>query len=236
MSEDFSPRTPSTDTALRLIALGAGAALFAYGATRRSTAGKFIAVVSVPLVYRGAAGRWPSAEWAFKPDGDTRRALGGDRGVYVREAIRLELPISEVYKFWRRFDNLPRLMRHLDSVREDGRRSHWVAIGPADVRVEWDAELINDETNKVIAWRSLPGSDITTAGSVNFDRVGGGTATQVTVTLQYAPPAGKPGAAFAALFGREPSQMIRQDLRRMKQLMESGDFAQSGPSNRGERG
>lgn len=117
-------------------------------------------------------------------------------------------------------------MRYLDSVREEtADRSHWVAIGPRGVRVEWDAELINEVEDKVIAWRSLPGSDVVTAGSVNFDSVRGGRETQVTVNLQYAPPAGKPGAWVAMLFGREPSQTIREDLRRLKQVLEAGEIA-----------
>ena len=153
------------------------------------------------------------------------------------EAVRLELPIHEVYSFWRRFENLPRFMRHLDSVREDGpKRSHWVAAGPLGVAVEWDAELINEVQDKVIGWRSLPGSDVTTAGSVNFDSVRGGRETQVTVNLQYAAPAGKAGAFVATLFGREPSQTIREDLRRLKQILEAGEIAQAvAPATRERR-
>jgi uncharacterized membrane protein len=123
---------------------------------------------------------------------------------------------------------LPRFVRHLDSVREDGaNRSHWVAAGPLGVAVEWDAELINEVQDKVIGWRSVPGSDVTTAGSVNFDSVRGGRETQVTVSLQYAPPAGKAGAFVATLFGREPSQTIREDLRLLKQILEAGEIAQA---------
>jgi uncharacterized membrane protein len=117
-------------------------------------------------------------------------------------------------------------MSYLDSDREYAAdRSHWVAIGPRGVRVEWDAELINEIEDKLIAWRSLPGSDVTTAGSVNFDPVRGGRETQVTVNLQYAPPAGTAGAWVATLFGREPSQTIREDLRRLKQVLEAGEIA-----------
>ena len=115
-------------------------------------------------------------------------------------------------------------MEHLDRVTEtsDG-RSHWVANGPAGLAVEWDAQIINEVRDKVLAWKSLPGSDVVTAGSVNFDEVRGGRSTQVTVHLQYAPPAGKAGALLASLFGREPSQTIRADLRRLKQLLEAGE-------------
>jgi len=220
--------SPSVKNAEKVMAVGTGAALLAYGAVRRSPAGAWIAAASVPFFYRAFVGHWPEPFRALGANGNTKKALSGDRGVHVREAVRLELPIHEVYSFWRRFENLPRFMRHLDSVREDGaNRSHWVAAGPLGVAVEWDAELINEVPDKVIGWRSLPGSDVTTAGSVNFDSVRGGRETQVTVTLQYALPAGKAGAFVATLFGREPSQTIREDLRLLKQILEAGEIAQA---------
>lgn len=218
----------SVRTAKNLVAISTGAALLGYGALRRSQARPWIAAAAVPFLYRGISGRWPLVP---RGNHDTKRALGGSRGVRVREAIRLEMPIHDVYTFWRRLENLPHFMRHLSSVREDGRgRSHWVANGPAGLAVEWDAELINEEQDRVIAWRSLPGSDVTTAGSVTFATARGGRATQVTVTLQYEPPGRKAGALVAALFGREPSQTIREDLRRLKQILEAGEIAQAVPA------
>ena len=111
----------------------------------------------------------------------------------------------------------------LDTVHDHGNgRSHWVARGPGGLKVAWEAETINEVENTLIAWRSLPGSDIkVTAGSVRFDRVRGGRSTQVTVTLQYEPPAGRAGDFVARLFGRSASQMIRDDLRRLKQVLRS---------------
>ena len=116
-------------------------------------------------------------------------------------------------------------MTHLDRVTEaaDG-TSHWVTSGPAGLAVEWDAEIINEVENKVLAWRSLPGSDVVTAGSVKFAAARGGRSTQLSVHLQYAPPAGKAGALVASLFGREPSQTVREDLRHFKQLVEAGEI------------
>jgi uncharacterized membrane protein len=216
-----------------LIAIGTGAALLTYGALRRSPSAAWFMAASVPFLYRGFAGHWPDAFHAFGTNGDTRAALGGERGVRVRESVRLELPVHEVYAFWRSLENLPRFMRYLDSVRQDtADRSHWVAIGPGGLRVEWDAELINEIENELIAWRSLPGSDVTTAGSVHFDSVRGGRETQVTVNLQYSPPAGKAGAWVATLFGREPSQTIREDLRLLKQILEAGEIALATPPTR----
>ena len=161
---------------------------------------------------------------------DTRTALAGPRGLTVKDAIRLELPVQDVFRYWRKLENLPTFMTHLESVTEtSAKQSHWVARGPAGMKVAWDAEIINEIDNKLIAWRSLPGSTVVTAGSVNFDAVRAGRSTQVTVNLQYEPPAGKAGALFAAMFGRAPSQTIREDLRQLKQRMEGGELPQAGP-------
>jgi uncharacterized membrane protein len=203
------------------LALGAGALLLLIGASRRSAVGACVAVSSAPLLYRGVTGRWPDVLGHAQPE-STRTALGGQRGVHVRESVRLEVPVADVYRFWRRLENLPRFMKHLNRVTEtpDG-RSHWVAAGPAGLAVEWDAAIINEIENKVLAWRSLPGSDVATAGSVNFAAARGGRSTHVSVHMQYAPPAGKAGALVASLFGREPSQTVREDLRHFKQLLEA---------------
>jgi uncharacterized membrane protein len=205
------------------LALGAGATLLLCGASRRSAAGALVAVAAAPLLYRGITGRWPSVLNSVHPD-DTRTALAAERGIHLRESIRVEQPVADVYRYWRRLENLPRFMDHLDRVTETSdRHSHWVARGPAGLAVEWDAEIINDVENVLIAWRSLPGADVTSAGSVNFDAPRGGRGTQVTVRLQYAPPGGRTGAFVASLFGREPSQTIREDLRRFKHLLEAGE-------------
>jgi uncharacterized membrane protein len=200
--------------------------LIAYGLRHRSAAGAMLAVGAVPLAYKGMTGQWPSASRAHH--GDTRAALSGRRGIHVRESVRIEQPLSEVYRFWRQLENLPRFMTHLKSVTQqsDG-RSHWVAEGPGGVAVEWDAEIINEVDNKVIGWQSLPGSDVATAGSVNFDAVRGGRTTQISVHLQYAAPGGRFGALVASIAGREPSQTIREDLRRLKQLLEAGEIARA---------
>ena len=224
-SETLHARSPSVADAKNLVALGAGALLLLVGASRRSAVGTSLAVSSAPLLYRGITGRWPHVLNGRDESASTRMALSGDRGTHVRESVRLEVPVADVYRFWRRLDNLPQFMQHLNRVTETGDgKSHWVAAGPAGLAVEWDAEIINEIENEVLAWRSLPGSDVVTAGAVNFDRVRGGRSTQVSVHLQYAPPAGKAGALFASLFGREPSQTIREDLRHFRQLLEAGEM------------
>ena len=199
--------------------------LLIVGASRRSTYAACLAVASGTLLYRGITGRWPAFLDNHVQADDTKAALGGERGVHVRESIRVERPVDEVWSFWRRLEQLPRFMTHLDRVTEtsDG-KSHWVAGGPAGLVIEWDAEIINEVENHILAWRSLPGSDIVTAGSVTFNAVRGGRGTQIQVNLQYAPPAGKAGAFVASLFGREPSQTLREDLRHFRQLLEAGEI------------
>jgi uncharacterized membrane protein len=224
----------------RWISAGAAAALLIYGLTRRSRAGALFALAGAPLAYRGVSGHCPVYSGlgvtTAGQTGDTREALSGDRGINVRDAVRLETPLEDVFQFWRRLENLPKFMAHLERVTEtDAGRSRWVARGPAGIRLEWDAEIINEVENQVIGWRSLADADLVSAGSVNFDRVRGGRSTQVTVHLQYAPPAGRVGAAVATLFGRAPARTIREDLRRLKHLLEAGELAQSAASSAASR-
>jgi uncharacterized membrane protein len=141
-SQALYDRSPSLADGENWLALGAGAVLLLVGASRRSTVGACLAVASAPLLYRGITGRWPDVLNGAQPD-STKSALSGDRGVHVRESIRLEVPIADVYRFWRRLENLPQFMTHLDRVSEasDG-TSHWVACEPAGMAVEWDAEIV----------------------------------------------------------------------------------------------
>jgi uncharacterized membrane protein len=152
-----------------------------------------------------------------------------DEGLRVDQAMTFNLPAAELYAFWRRLDNLPRFMRHLESVDViDDRRSRWVAVGPAGTRVEWEAEIINDIPNERIGWRSLPESTVDNAGSVQFRPLNGGRGTMVIVEMKYDPPAGKAGAAVARLFGRDAATEVREDLLRLKMLLESGEMPLAG--------
>lgn len=155
--------------------------------------------------------------------GDTRRRLSGSRGIHVDDAVTVNRPIGEVYRFWRNFENLPRFMVHLESVAaRDAGITHWVAKGPAGTHVAWDARIINEIDDRLIAWQSLEGSTIATAGSVHFDETAHGT--RVRVRFQYSPPGGRLGAAIAYVFGEEPRLQVRDDLRRFKQLIETGEI------------
>jgi uncharacterized membrane protein len=142
-------------------------------------------------------------------------------GIKVEKSVTVHRPALELWEVWRNFENLPRIMEHVESVAVvDPVRSHWVVNGPAGSRYEWDAEIHNELRGELIAWRSV-GGDLHHAGSVRFKETGGGT--QVIVELRYEPPAGKVGAAVAKLFGKEPGQQIEKDLERFKQVMESGE-------------
>ena len=152
----------------------------------------------------------------------------GNQGIHAQGTCIVNRAPDEVYTFWRNFQNLPRFMRHLESVEDlgDG-RSHWVVKGPAGMSVEWDATIIADEPGKVITWRSLENSDVDHAGAVRFERAPGGRGTIVKVNFQYNPIAGVLGAAVAKLFGEEPEQQLDDDLRRFKQVMEVGEVVVS---------
>ena len=146
------------------------------------------------------------------------------RAVVVRHAVTVNRMIEEVYDFWHNFSNFPRFMAHVESVTVAGRRSHWVAKAPAGMKVEWDAEIVEDAENERIAWRSLPGSDVQHSGSVRFVRAPGARGTEVRVELMYTPPVGAVGRTIAKLFGEEPEQQVRDDLRRFKQIVETGEI------------
>ena len=179
-----------------------------------------LAVGGGALVYRGATGRCELYAAAGIDTSDEER-----RGIRVEKRITIDRSPEELYRYWRNFENLPRFMKHLESVRDTGGgRSHWVAKAPSGT-VEWDAEIINERENEMIAWQSLENADVPNAGSVWFEAAPGGRGTQVKVSLDYNAPAGKVGAAVAKLFGEEPEQQIEEDLRRFKQVMEAGAIA-----------
>lgn len=143
----------------------------------------------------------------------------------VKRSVTINQSPETLYNFWRNFENLPKFMKHLEAVFVlSDTRSHWVAKGPAGMKVEWDAEITMDEKNQAIAWHSQPNSDIITDGVVSFRPSLGGRGTEVSVSLEYEQPGGLLGAAFTRLFGEYPQDQVREDLRRFKQLMETGEL------------
>jgi uncharacterized membrane protein len=143
-------------------------------------------------------------------------------------------PPEQVYDFWRGLERLPRFMHHLESVEwVDEGRTRWTARGPARARVSWDAELVDDERGRRLSWRSLPGADVPNEGSVDLTPAPGGKGTEVRVHLRYDVPGGKAGRGFSRLFGEEPHQSVEDDLRRFKQVVETGDVVRSDGSPEG---
>jgi uncharacterized membrane protein len=212
----------------RLVSLASGAILLLNGLGRRDLLGLLIAGVGGAMVHRGATGYchmynamgYDTAHQEATPE------LFEREGTHIAESYLIGRSREELYGQWRNFENLPRIMTHLKSVRVlDDRRSHWVAKAPsiAGGQVEWDAEITADEPNTRIAWRSLPGADIHNRGSVEFADAPGDRGTLVRVTLDYLPPAGTAGRYLAKLFGEEPESQIKDDLRNFKRLMETGD-------------
>ena len=196
-----------------------GAALIGYSLGRGRLRGVLVPI-GLGLIGRAVTGR-------LNPARRERRAavasLEAGEGTRLEQTVVIARPRDELFQFWRRFDNLPRFMDNLESVTVlDGRRSHWVAKGPLGTRVEWDAEIHNEIPDELIAWRSLPGSDVDQAGSVHF-MPGSGGGSEVRVVLRYAAPAGKIGEAIGHVLGEDPRQQIADDLRRFKQVMEAGE-------------
>ena len=160
-------------------------------------------------------------------------AADGRRAARVRviETITVNQPIDIVYGFWRRFENFPRFMRYVESIECSGSKSHWRVRGPAGVRVEWDAELVEDRPNERLSWRTTAEADVDHQGVVRFAHAPGSRGTEVSVDLSYRPPAGRVGRSVAWLFGSDPEAQVREDLRRFKQIVEAGEVTLSdGPA------
>lgn len=215
----------------RLACAITGGALTAYGLRRRSAGGLILTLAGAALLHRGGTGHCNTYQalgitTANRGDSNaSRHDRDVARDVHVEKSIIIDKSPEELYSFWRDFENLPRFMDHLESVNSVGfNRWHWVAKGPVGTRPEWDAEIYNEKPNELIAWRSLDGT-VTNAGSVHFEPAAGERGTQVKVVLNYNAPGGKVSALLAKLFGQEPGQMIEGDLRRLKQILETGEIA-----------
>jgi uncharacterized membrane protein len=200
-----------------------GVALAAFGLSRKSPLGILMALGGASLVARAATGHCPLNEAAgIQPD--DKEAAPWNRNVRVKSAITIMKPRQEVYAFWRKLENLPRFMRHLESVVErDAKMSDWSAKAPAGRQVSWTAEITDEAIDERIAWQSVEGADVPNEGVVLFEDAPGGRGTIVRVDLSYSPPAGAIGAFFAKLFGEEPKGQIADDLRRLRAILEAGE-------------
>jgi uncharacterized membrane protein len=211
----------------------AGGALAWYGLRRPSQILRWpklaLGLAGASLVYRGMSGRCE----LYRGLGiNTARAPSPSAGVRARhgckveKSITVQRPAGDLYRWWRQLDQLPQVMRHVASVKEiDERHSHWTARGPFGATIEWDAQIINEREPEMIAWRSLPGSQVDTAGSIHFKTLPADRGTEVTVSVKYDPPGGKLTAAVAEFLGAGLDERIQQDLRRWKQLIETGEIS-----------
>jgi uncharacterized membrane protein len=214
-----------------------GGALLLYGLSRGNLGGLALALVGGAVLYRGVTGHCHTYQLFGINTAEHHppaTSVPSRHGVKVERSITIQRKPEELYRFWRNLENLPRFMTHLESVTNLGNlRSHWVARAPLGITVAWDAEIITEKENELIGWRSLPGSLVDNAGSVHFRRAPGGRGTEVKVSLKYDPPAGKVGATIARLFGAAPEQQIQDELRRLKQLMETGEIPRTEGQPRG---
>ena len=221
----------------RLISAIAGAGFVMEGLRRRSLVGGVLAFAGIGLLYRAASGYCPALGAMGIDMGGSqntnrlgRRKVHSEQASKIRKSIEISRPPNELYKFWRTLENLPRIMSHLESVQViTDRFSHWVVKTMTGLpTIEWDAEIINEVENERIGWRSLSDAVVDHAGSVEFEPLGDGRSTRLTVTMQYAPIAGRLGTAIAKLIGEDPDRKIGDDLQRFKESMEAGKAVSSG--------
>jgi uncharacterized membrane protein len=212
MQENWTP-------SLRAMVGGLGLAFLADGKRRSGITGGIESVVGGALAAR-AASNLP-----------TRRLVGvnaGRRAVRLQKTIHVDAPVEDVWALWSHFESFPRFMAHLEEVWITGEgRSHWVARGPAGTRFEWDAEITQWAPEEVIAWRSVEGATVASAGVVHFQPVEDG-GTRIDVHLSYNPPAGAAGHVIASLFGSDPKRAMDEDMVRLKSLLEVGKASVSG--------
>jgi uncharacterized membrane protein len=167
-----------------------------------------------------------------KVDAATAELVEARGDSLVGRSVTINRPSAELFAYWRDFANLPSFMENVVRVeRLDDRRSHWVVKAPAGKTVEWDAAITEEREGETIAWASEEGADVPNSGRVDF-RHAGARGTVVSVAILYDPPAGLIGKVVAKLFQREPAIQARRDLRRFKQLMETGEIATAARTRR----
>jgi uncharacterized membrane protein len=222
----------------RVASTALGAALIGWGIAGllrgRSVQALVAGAAGAALASRGLTGR-STAYAALGVEADDARPHSSPltRDVHVRRSITINHPPDELYRRWRRLEDLPDVMRHLVRVEDLGQgRSRWEARGPFGTRLSWEAEITTDQPGRVIAWRSLPGGEVETSGRVSFKALANGRGTVVRVGLTYRPPAGVLGAAAAKLLGADPASEVAEDLRRFKQRVEAGEVATNAVSRR----
>ena len=209
-----------------------GAVLAAYGLKRGGGAGAVLGILGAALLHRGVTGHCYVYESmgisTSEPAGLEKQhgrsaVLDASHAIKVEESVVVDRPRAELYRFWRDFENLPRIMKHLERVTVlDDRHSRWVARA-GDETLEWEAEINNEVENSLIGWRSVKDASVPNAGSVHFRDAAGGRGTEVRVIFEYMPAEGRTSEGVLRLFGREPATQVRADLQRFKEAMERGE-------------
>lgn len=215
-------------------ALIAGGSLLALGGLKRGgVAGATMAAAGMGLIWRGASDE-PLMTGAGRHHDHVAGVDERHHPVTITHAVTIAKPREELYRFWRDFENLPRFMEDVEGIDvRDRHHSHWRVRSPGATTVEWDAEVHEERENESIAWRSVGDAEIHNSGVVRFRDASGGRGTVVEVTLRYEPPMGRFGRTIAKLTGHEPEVQLRSNLRRLKQLMETGVVAASRSSPAG---
>jgi uncharacterized membrane protein len=217
MSNKSHPSSSQSVSKFGMIA-GAGA-LVLYGLARRNKAGVALAAAGGLLAYQQARSHTQSSA-------STASAT-----------FRLNVSAADAYRLWHNFEQLPRFMAHLDEVRVlDGNRSQWTAKGPFDSQVRWHAEITDDQPDRRIAWRSLPASQISTSGSVEFQDDPQGRGSMIRAQVQYSAPLGAIGRGLITALGKSPAFAVKEDLRRFKALLEAGEAPTTVGQTHGPRG
>lgn len=217
----------------QIISTGGGIALGLAGLSRGRLPGLLLAAFGGGLLYRGLTGHCHlydalGIDSAEHPDAT---ALPAQQGEHVEKAIAINRPPEELFAFWREVTNLPLVMRHVKHVEVvSPDRSRWTAEGLFGRELHWEGEIFNERENEFIAWRSLPGGDVETAGSVHFKPLGHDRGTEVRISIKYNPPGGKLGAMVATLGGRGLKQEIAEDLRNLKRRFETGGLPETQPT------
>lgn len=149
------------------------------------------------------------------------------RAIELRTTLTVNKPKEEVFRYWRKLENLPNFMEHLKMVKEtDNKRSHWEAKVPGNIgTIEWDAEITEEKPGELIAWQSVDNATIYNAGHVSFLEAAGGRGTELLIRIIYQPPAGNVGAATAKLLNPVFEKMVKADIMRFKQVIETGEVS-----------
>ena len=210
-----------------------GTILVLHGLRRGTFGGLAAAILGGSLIYRGATGHC-QAYSALGIDTSGKHQADPDAHVHqgrlVKHSITVDRPAAELYARWRDIEAAPKFMSNIESVEVvDAKRSHWISSGPLGKAFSWDSELIADKPDHLIAWKSLPGGDVVQAGSVRFEPATDGRSTLVTIEVNFEPPAGLLGLTAAKILGEDPDKQTLDNLRRFKQLMETGQVPAAGP-------